>query len=391
MGVCLGDRDGWAAAIAHAARHRLLALSVSLLPDLSWLPGVSMQLAVQLLFTAGFVIYPEYGVNAFLLPLGLWVSLSFLALMAAVYVRRVDLTKGEVHCLRFEAAELQNQVADAHGQLAQAEERHHSLEAELAEILNLAEDANRTKTEFLATMSHEIRTPLNGILPILEMLRDTPLNREQQSWCAPRRVRRGTCCASSTTSSTSPKVESGKLQLESIEIDVRDLVGSVTGADERQCAQSQPEAECECRRERASRGAWRPDPPAADPDQPGEQRDQVHRGRWHPGGGVTWPDQPEGGRAVVCGGRHRHRYVDGDRRSSVSVVHPGGCLDHAQTWRHRSRAGHLQASGRTDGRQDRCALDPGQGSTFWFLVPLRKSVMEVPSARRNLQGCVSLP
>ena len=28
----------------------------------------------------------------------------------------------------------------------------------------------------------------------------------------------------------------------------------------------------------------------------------------------------------------------------------------------------------------------GQGSTFWFLVPLRKSVMEVPSARRDLKG-----
>jgi CheY-like chemotaxis protein len=29
---------------------------------------------------------------------------------------------------------------------------------------------------------------------------------------------------------------------------------------------------------------------------------------------------------------------------------------------------------------------PGQGSTFWFLIPLRKSVMEVPSARRDLHG-----
>ncbi|MCP5415361.1 MAG: hypothetical protein H6961_12225, partial [Chromatiaceae bacterium] len=205
-----------------------LALSVSLLPTLSWLPGVSMQLAVQLLFTAGFVIYPEYGVNAFLLPLGLWVSLSFLALMAAVYVRRVDLTKGEVHCLRFEAAELQNQVADAHGQLAQAEEQHHSLEAELAEILNLAEGANRAKTEFLATMSHEIRTPLNGILPILEMLRDTPLNREQQKLVRTAQSSSRHLLRIINDILDFAKVESGKLQLESIEIDVRDLVGSVT-------------------------------------------------------------------------------------------------------------------------------------------------------------------
>ena len=42
---------------------------------------------------------------------------------------------------------------------------------ELATAKALAEDANRTKDEFLATLSHELRTPLNAVLGYTQMLR----------------------------------------------------------------------------------------------------------------------------------------------------------------------------------------------------------------------------
>ena len=363
-----------------------LALSVSLLPTLSWLPGVSMQLAVQLLFTAGFVIYPEYGVNAFLLPLGLWVSLSFLALMAAVYVRRVDLTKGEVHCLRFEAAELQNQVADAHGQLAQAEERHHSLEAELAEILNLAEDASRTKTEFLATMSHEIRTPLNGILPILEMLRDTPLNREQQKLVRTAQGSSRHLLRIINDILDFAKVESGKLQLESIEIDVRDLVGSVTelmsgSARNHNLKLSASVAE-------SVPHVVRGDPirlrqilinlvsNAIKFTEEGGIRVEVSRGQ-------TSQKEVELLFAVADTG------IGMSTETADRLFQSFTQADASTTRKHGGTGLGLVICKRLVelmGGKIGVRSTPGQGSTFWFLVPLRKSVMEVPSARRNLQG-----
>ena len=47
---------------------------------------------------------------------------------------------------------------------------------------NLAEQANRAKSAFLATMSHEIRTPLNGVLGTGELLRGSVLTAQQKQY-----------------------------------------------------------------------------------------------------------------------------------------------------------------------------------------------------------------
>jgi two-component system, sensor histidine kinase len=61
--------------------------------------------------------------------------------------------------------------------------RRRSLEIvteELRQARRVAEDASAAKSNFLANMSHEIRTPLQGVLGMLALLADSPLDRRQQ-------------------------------------------------------------------------------------------------------------------------------------------------------------------------------------------------------------------
>lgn len=79
-----------------------------------------------------------------------------------------------------------------------------------------AEESSRIKGDFLATISHEIRTPMNGVVGMLQVLRDSDLTSEQQTQVNIATGSVDTLLRLLNDLLDFSKIESGKLEFESI-------------------------------------------------------------------------------------------------------------------------------------------------------------------------------
>ena len=91
-----------------------------------------------------------------------------------------------------------------------------------------AEDMAQAKSDFLANMSHEIRTPMNGVLGMLGLLQDMSLDEKAQGYIDTAYGSANMLLNVINDILDISKIESGKLDIESINFDLRKALEDTT-------------------------------------------------------------------------------------------------------------------------------------------------------------------
>ena len=103
-----------------------------------------------------------------------------------------------------------------------------SLVKRMFDAVARAEAANQAKRRFISVVSHEMRTPLNAIIGMADLMRDTPLTREQADMLQTLRGSSQVMLGLVEDVLDFSKIEAGKLVLERTDFDLHALVNSTS-------------------------------------------------------------------------------------------------------------------------------------------------------------------
>jgi signal transduction histidine kinase len=164
-------------------------------------PDLSLAKAFNLVSTIPFVIWCFSARDNFRWLSALIFSVSWLFLWIVVRLANTHLKK-----MLMTQIQLESQADD------------------LRNARGTAEEASRARTQFLSKMSHEIRTPLNGIIGVTDLMLDTELNQEQRELVAIMSQSGNHLMSLVSDLLDLSKLNAGKLIMESVEFELRDLL-----------------------------------------------------------------------------------------------------------------------------------------------------------------------
>jgi two-component system sensor histidine kinase BarA len=128
------------------------------------------------------------------------------------------------HSLLANRSHLNRRIQQATQQLNEAITDLETKNRELGFARDAAQNANRTKSEFIANMSHEIRTPINGIKGFISLLSQSELDHSQQRYVDIVLKSTGDLTKIVNEILDFSKLESGKLHIIDEEFDLYEVI-----------------------------------------------------------------------------------------------------------------------------------------------------------------------